>query len=81
MTSREPIAEGELIHLAVQNREVDVEALVTQMKALVDAVGRDQAVFSMTKNLVVHQIKSETLAADLAIALAMLVQKGQKEDE
>lgn len=77
MTSSAPIPEGELIHLAVQNREVDVEALVTQMKALIDAVGHDQAVFSMTKNFLVHQHKPEILAADLAIALAMLVQKGQ----
>lgn len=77
MSSEPPIAEAELIHLAVQNREVDVEALVTQMKALIDALGRDQAVFSMTKNFLVHQHKPETLAADLAIALAMLVQKGQ----
>lgn len=77
MSSELPISEGELIHLAVQNREVDVEALVTQMKALIDAVGRDQAVFSMTKNFLTHQHKPEVLAADLAIALAMLVQKGQ----
>lgn len=77
MSSEPPTVEGELIHLAVQNREVDVEALVTQMGALIGAVGRDQAVFSMTKNFLVHQHKPETLAADLAIALAMLVQKGQ----
>lgn len=77
MPNSAPTPEPELIHFAVQNREVDVEALVTQMSGLIDAVGKDQAVFSMTKNFLVHQHKPDTLAADLAIALAMLVQKGQ----
>lgn len=61
---------GELVELRIP----DVEAMTTQMRALVDGMGFDMAVLQMAKNLFVTR-SDEALAGYLAIALAKLAEK------
>jgi hypothetical protein len=66
-----PKQQGDFLHHAIQERETEVEALITTMEGLLDALGPDQAAYSMAKH--VGATLSPAITTTLfAVALRML---------